>query len=103
VNRGKLKAARAEVERLRASRFVMLDLIQEFIDMDGQDCSADQSIECAPHGYPTIEADAPCPYTQARELLKAHEKELAERKRSRSQAAISDLMAALDRIEGGTS
>lgn len=74
-------------------RFAILDLIAEFVECDSQDCALDATGECRPHGYPTVEAGLPCPYTRARAILDAYRPLLEARQAERAAAARRGLAA----------
>ena len=79
-----------------ADHFAMLDLIAEFVAMDGRDCAIDQVGECRPHAYPAVETGGVCPYQEAKGLLEAHAPELQQRDQERSAAARQQLEQLLD-------
>jgi hypothetical protein len=97
--RGHREVHASAIRAVLADRFAMLDLIAEFVAMDGQECDVDHAGDCRPHGYPTVEAGAPCPYRQARDLLAANKDALDARQRQRSAHVRAQLESMLDEAE----
>jgi len=88
-----LLAAKAEWD---ADRFAMLDVLAEFVAIDGQECALDSTGECRPHAYPTAEAGMPCPYQRARDLLAAASPDLEQRQRAAEAEAHGQIERMLD-------
>lgn len=87
-----------QLRALLADRFAMLDLLAEFIAMDGQECDVDRAGDCRPHGYyPTAAAGIPCPYQQARDLLAANKDALESRQQRRAARARAQLESMLEK------
>jgi hypothetical protein len=84
----------ADYRRANDDRFTMLDLIREFVDIDGRECEPGQW-ECGTHAYPTGETGETCPYTQARDMLAAHEPEIEARRKARAAETSGQIQNAM--------
>jgi hypothetical protein len=89
-----------DAEHADDDRFAMLALIREFLDIDGRECVAGQW-ECGTHAYPTEEAGEACPYTQAREMLAAHEPEIQARRKAQAAETFGQIQDAMEIFGGG--
>lgn len=95
---GRMRLTGRRRDERDAERLAMLDLIAEFVAIDGQDCDLDPTGECRPHGYPTVEAERPCPYQEARDLLASAAPELKRRRQAHAAQARKQIEHMLDAL-----